>query len=421
MSRTAVLACSVLLVAVGASSPGPSSAEALAVLPAPPTVTPHELDQSYVFLRVYDDSMTVVLEVTAADLDDALGFGWDVASGIEREEVALRIDAIRAYVESRFELSAGGASLDLRFRAWDLLFIEIGEYVALEYTVEVADAVPDVIDVYYPVFFEIDRTHRNLLVVAHNWKTATFNNEAVPALVFAPGSARQSLDLTSASWLRGFVGLIRLGVLHIWIGYDHILFLLALILPSVLMRQRGQWRPAEGFREAFLNILWIVTAFTLAHSVTLALAGFDVIELPSRLVESIIAASIAIAAGANLMPGLRVREWAVALGFGLFHGLGFATVMGDIGVGRDHLVPSVLGFNLGVEIGQIAIVVTVFPILYAMRGWRWYEPLMRIGSYGLIAIATVWLGERVFDVDVPLVATVLLVPRWIAGLVGLGA
>ena len=142
------------------------------------------------------------------------------------------------------------------------------------------------------MYFDEDSAHRNALIVEHNWKTATFNNEAGISAIFSPGSPRQSLDLSSASTLRGFIGLVWLGVLHIWIGIDHIFFLLALILPSVLTRKEGVWEPVGDFRSALINIVTIVTFFTIAHSVTLAMAGLGLVDLPSALVESIIAASI---------------------------------------------------------------------------------------------------------------------------------
>ena len=376
----------------------------------------HEIGQSYIFLRVYDDSLVARLEITQADLERALSFGWDVEAGVSAEEVERRLQAIREYVESRFSIGAGGLAYEPEFRRWSQLELGFGTYVQLEYVMDGVGDVPDAVDVLYSVLFEVDRTHRNLLVIEHNWKTATFNNESRISLIFTPGRPSQSLDLSSASIWRGFSALVWLGVLHIWIGIDHILFLLALILPAVLTRTQGAWKPVGDFRSAFVNILVVVTSFTLAHSVTLALAGLQVVRLPSAMVEAVIAASIAVAAAANLMTRLDVREWLVAFGFGLFHGFGFASVMGDIGVGRDHLALSVLGFNVGVELGQIAIIAVVFPILFLLRTTRVYVPMMRFGSVGLIAIASLWFFERAFGFDLPLTEIVFGLVSWLPGL-----
>ncbi|HEX6047648.1 MAG TPA: HupE/UreJ family protein, partial [Gemmatimonadaceae bacterium] len=126
-------------------------------------------------------------------------------------------------------------------------------------------------------------------------------------------------------------------------------------------------------------------------------------ELPSRFVESVIAGSITIAALHNIWPVARVNEAAIAFVFGLFHGFGFASVLGDIGLGTDHLVLSLLGFNLGVEIGQVAIIAAIFPVLFFVRRWRVYNWGLRVASVGLMAIGLLWAAERTFGFNVALV------------------
>ena len=268
----------------------------------------------------------------------------------------------------------------------------------------------------YSVLFEVDDLHRNMLVIEHNWKTATFNNEAGISLIFSPRNPRQTLDLTSSSLLRGFIGFIGLGVWHIWIGLDHILFLIALVLPSVLFREGGRWEPASDFRTALIKIVTIVTFFTIAHTVTLSLAALDVVRLSSRLVESIIAGSIAVAAWTNLVPKINVKEWSIAFVFGLFHGFGFASVLGDIGVGGEHLVLSLLSFNIGVELGQVAVICVVFPFLFFLRGTRLYGWILRFGSWFLIFVALLWVLERTFDFNVPLIPIASAPFTWLFGL-----
>ncbi len=144
-------------------------------------------------------------------------------------------------------------------------------------------------------------------------------------------------------------------------GFDHVMFLVALLLPSVLVRKDGRWREIADFGPALINVVKIVTAFTVAHSVTLTLAALGIVHLPGRLVEVVIAASIAIAAADILFPVFRGRIWLVVFGFGLFHGFGFAGALEEMGVLREHLALSLFGFNLGVELGQLAIVVAALP------------------------------------------------------------
>ena len=147
----------------------------------------------------------------------------------------------------------------------------------------------------------------------------------------------------------------------------------------------------------FWDVLRIVTAFTLAHSITLSLAALSVIALPSRLVESTIALSVVLAALNNLWPVVAGRRWAVAFGFGLIHGFGFASVLADLGLPRDALVLALVGFNLGVEAGQLAIVALFLPLAYGLRRSWAYRRMIFLGGSVLIAlVAAVWMAERIF-------------------------
>ncbi|MEQ9569581.1 MAG: HupE/UreJ family protein, partial [Longimicrobiales bacterium] len=331
---------------------------------------------------------------------------------VTRDQVRQHLDSIRGYVEPRFGLFGPDGPIPLEWDRLGSLFIENARFVQLHYRVDGAWEIPEVLEVFLSTGFDVDDDHRNMVVVEHNWRTSTFHREGEEgqvALILSPNNPRQTLDLTSSTLLRGFLGFIWLGVWHIWIGIDHILFLMALTLPAVMARRDGKWVPVESFREALFNIVAIVTFFTIAHSVTLSLAALGVVQLPSRVVESIIAASIAIAAWANLRPALNIKEWTIAFAFGLFHGFGFATVLGEIGMGREYLVLSLLGFNIGVELGQVAIILVAFPVLFALRKTALYDWIVKVGSWFLIAVALLWFFERALDFNVPL-GPILLAP-----------
>ncbi|WP_395405408.1 HupE/UreJ family protein [Pseudoduganella sp. UC29_106] len=206
------------------------------------------------------------------------------------------------------------------------------------------------------------------------------------------------VNLTRPTRWTQFAAYVRHGVWHIWIGFDHILFLISLLLPAVLVRRDRQWHEAPAFRGAAMDVLKIVSAFTLAHSVTLSLAALHVMSLPSRWVESAIAASVAVAALNNIVPVVRGKRWLAAFVFGLVHGFGFASVLADLGLPRDALALALVGFNVGVEIGQIAIVAAFLPLAYAVRGTWLYRRVMLVGGSCAIALlAALWFGERAFD------------------------
>jgi hypothetical protein len=212
--------------------------------------------------------------------------------------------------------------------------------------------------------------------------------------VVSPGARWDEPERVSA-W-RHFARFIGEGAWHVAIGYDHIAFVLLLLLPSVLRAVEGRWRGDTRFGQVARELLMVVTAFTVAHSTTLALAATGMVRLPSQPIEIAIAASIAVAAGINLLPRLsRARLW-LAFGFGLVHGFGFANVLSEVATGGTSLLPLLAGFNIGVEIAQLAIVALVLPLIYAARASRWYSAgVMPLGSCALGAAGLVWLFQRI--------------------------
>jgi hypothetical protein len=204
--------------------------------------------------------------------------------------------------------------------------------------------------------------------------------------------------------LAQFVDYAREGVWHIWIGFDHILFLVSLLLPSVLLGSGKGRQPAERFAPTFWDVLKVTTAFTIAHSITLSLAALSIIQLPSRLVESAIALSVVLAALNNLRPVVRGRRWLVAFGFGLIHGFGFASVLADLGLPQGALLVALVGFNVGVEAGQLAIVAAFLPIAYALRrSWLYRRVVFMGGSAAIALIGALWMVERIFDLRLGLI------------------
>ena len=248
----------------------------------------------------------------------------------------------------------------------------------------------------YSLFFEVDPSHRGLV----QWLAPApqGGQQAAQALVFGTDSATQTLTLAAPSWWQTFKQYAFDGVWHIWIGYDHILFLLSLLLPAVLVRRGGQWDPAPTLRGSFVEVLKVVTAFTLAHSITLTLAAMQIISLPSRLVESVIAASVVLAALNNLRGTIDKRRWVMAFAFGLIHGFGFASVLADLGLPQGALVLALVGFNAGVEAGQLCIVAVFLPVAFWLRATRFYKVgVLTAGSLVVALLASWWLVQRMFE------------------------
>lgn len=195
------------------------------------------------------------------------------------------------------------------------------------------------------------------------------------------------------------------GVTHILEGADHLLFLLSLLLPAVLIRRGAASTPAASFRPVLAEVLRVVTAFTVAHSLTLSLAVLGLATLPARLVEPAIAASVIVAALANVRrPSQRDwfggARWPIAYTLGLLHGYGFSSALTDAGLRGGDVALPLFTFNLGVEAGQLAVVALLLPLLFVLRRWSRYETVILRGASVLVAwIASVWLVERAFDVE----------------------
>jgi hypothetical protein len=195
-------------------------------------------------------------------------------------------------------------------------------------------------------------------------------------------------------------GMVVEGVHHIASGTDHILFLVSLLLVAVWRRDASQarWLPQEDARSVLKEVLRLVTAFTVAHSITLGLAAYGVLTPPSRWVESLIAASVLVAALDNLWPLLRGPRWVVVFAFGLVHGFGFAGAMQDLGLSAQALAWPLLGFNLGVELGQLMLVALVLPVAFALRRTRAYRwAVVAPASAAHAALAVLWVLERPKD------------------------
>jgi hypothetical protein len=352
----------------------------------------HKPSDSYLSITA-GDVLTGEWKIALRDLDYAIGLDGNDDGVITWGELRQRHQAIATYALSRLRIEGDGAVCPVQAGAQLVDSLTDGAYTVLRYSIGCAQQ-PQSLRVDYNLFFDIDPQHRGLFRLDVNGASQT--------TVFGPESSQQRFDLAAASLLHQFATFVHEGVWHIWIGYDHILFLVTLLLPAVLRRQEGRWMAVPRFRDGLLHVIGIVTAFTLAHSCTLSLAALGVIGLPSRLVESVIAGSIIIAAVNNFYPLVTRRLWLVALAFGLAHGFGFASVLADLGLPRDARLVSLVAFNVGVELGQLAVVAAVFPLVYGLCRWRHYpRAVLQGGSLAIVSIASLWFIQRAFDVVIP--------------------
>lgn len=349
----------------------------------------HTQSTSYLNLRATTDGLAGEWHFALRDLEDAVGLDANDDGVITWSELSARKDAVFAYALSRLHLRTDGQPGTLRINELLVDNHSDGAYAVLRLNIAGSSS-PQKIEINYGAFFDIDPKHRGLFRLEENGQSRL--------AVFSPSTATQSFDQTLVATRSAFATFLSEGVWHIWSGYDHILFLLALLLPGVLLRRDGQWQPVSAARPAFVNVLKIVTAFTVAHSITLSLSALGIVQLPTRLVESAIAASVVLAAFNNLVPFFAERGWMVAFGFGLLHGFGFANALRDLGLHHGQLAATLFGFNLGVELGQLAIVAVFLPVALSLRRLMFYQNfVLRLGSAAIMVVASMWMAERVFD------------------------
>jgi hypothetical protein len=340
----------------------------------------HKPSDAYLTLEVAGQQISGQWDIALRDLDVALNLDQDGNGELTWDEVRTEHAAIAAYALARLELSGGAGACPVTAGPLLIDTHTDGAYAVLRFSAS-CPATLAALEVGYRLFADIDPQHKGLLKLVHEGATSS--------AVFEPARARQTLSLRAPQRWSQFADYVRHGVWHIWIGFDHILFLLSLLLPAVLAAR------SHTFRGALIDVLKVVTAFTLAHSLTLTLATLQVLALPSRWVESAIAASVLVAALNNIFPLLRGRRPLAAFVFGLIHGFGFAGVLADLGLPQGALALSLAGFNVGVELGQLAIVAAFLPLAFLVRATWFYRQLMTTGSVLIAIVAAAWLVERV--------------------------
>ncbi len=351
----------------------------------------HKPSDSYLSLSVQDDHVEGQWDIALRDLESAIGLDRDGDGQLTWREVRTQHDRIKSYALSHLALSTDTQTCTTQVLGQLVDHHTDGAYSVLRFRSDCGGQI-ERLAVDYRLLFEIDAQHKGLLRLTQGGHTST--------AIFSRESPAQNFSIAERSRWAESRQFIHEGIWHIWLGFDHVLFLLALLLPAVLIRADSRWRAAGEFSSVCWNVISIVTAFTVAHSLTLSLAALDIIRLPSRLVESVIAASVVLAALGNLYPMLIDRRWMVAFGFGLIHGFGFASVLTDLGLPHDSLLLSLVSFNVGVELGQLAIVAAFLPLAYVLRrSWSYPRLVLTGGSLAVIIIALVWFTERAFDLE----------------------
>ncbi len=369
----------------------------------------HPMPNSVVLLNVHANRIDAELQIPLVELQSAWGHAVnDSSAGL----IARLGPQLRDYLKSHIRpQSPGGCFWTVSVN--DLVVQEtqnpiVGVYRELTAHVQLAPPVGEDVRHFtfrYDAVLHQVRTHKILVAVRQDWERGQLA-EAAPVQV-----GEISLDIVNdrvlplpvnlasgpagpgSSWT-GFVAMVKLGTQHIAEGTDHLLFLLVLLLPAPLQVSGKRWGRFGGIRYSMRRLLLIVTAFTLGHSITLLLGSLGWVRLPSQPVEMLIAMSILVSAIHAVRPIFPGRETWVAAGFGLIHGLAFASTLANLQLDTGPMALSILGFNVGIELMQLVVIGLTVPWLMLLSRTPTYS-YVRIGGAVLASVAAVaWIIER---------------------------
>ena len=348
----------------------------------------HPVPGSAVVLRVHRAGIDAELTLPVGEL----ATGWEKPLPMDPVRTVREYGAeLKDYVRGHVSATAPDG------RPWTVTLLEVHPVVEESPDVRVTltmtpppGAAVDRLTFHYDVIFHHLVTHTAVVSLAGDWRNGVLGEESVLLGTMRDTNAALVIDRSGGSWFRGFAAV----------------FLLALILPAPLVAAGGRWGGYAGWRTAFRRVVKVVTAFTLGHSITLVFGALGWVRLPGVLVESAVAVSILVSAVHALVPVFRGREVLIAGGFGLVHGLAFASTLTGFGFDTWTLVSSVLGFNLGIEAVQLLVIVAAMPWLVMLaRSWV-YRPVRVVGAALTGVAAVAWLAERALGWKNPVVPAV---------------
>ncbi|MER0440038.1 HupE/UreJ family protein [Emticicia sp. W12TSBA100-4] len=381
-------------------------------------VIAHPMPNSMVLLKIYEKNISGEIQLPLSELQSAIGMGVNDNSErlIERLGDSLRIYLLKHIRPRTFD-----------GKLWKVLLGKMqvnetkselsGEYKEL--IVAFSMTPPQHYDLRnfyfdYDVILHQVASHKALIAIKQDWQQGIMHEDGTPSDGTPPDSTMQQvgviewdvvnnklnpfqISLQQGSVWMGFKSMVSLGTKHISEGTDHLLFLLVLLFPIPLVVNQKKWASTRSVRQSLLHIFKVVTAFTIGHSITLLFGALSWVFLPSKPIEVLIGVSILVSAIHAIKPIFPNRETYIALGFGLIHGLAFAYTLQDLNLSASKMALSILGFNVGIELMQMAVIVAVIPWLLLLSRTSFYTVFRVFGAIlaGLAAIG--WIIERLSE------------------------
>ncbi len=355
----------------------------------------HQTGNSYLYIQQREERTAIDLDFYVRDLGNLLQKANAAPEPAPSpEKIAELQTAITDVVQRSLKIEIDDRPLDLEFIRQSVVVHNDGLYVRQQFSAAPVAAASRFVVVRYEFFTQNDRLGRAFFRMS-------LNGDEISS-VFDQSNAIQRFALGDTKRVATIGLFTKEGAKHIWNGPDHLLFLLTLLLPGLLLwkssqeeRESADASVIRPRRRAEIFALKVITAFTVAHSITLAMASLGLITLPEKLVECLIALSIMVSALLNMQRRLQFNHWQLAFLFGLIHGMGFANGLKELGLSSSYFLETLIAFNVGVELGQLSTVLAVaLPVVWWVRSRQARQRIMFWGSLGVLAISTVWLIQR---------------------------
>lgn len=351
----------------------------------------HQTGNSYLTVSEADGRLQLEIDFIVRDLGNLLQAPGQPNEPPPAPDKLLSLQSpITEAIQKSLTIAVDEQAIPLEFLTQSVVLHNDGLYVRQRFSGSALPLDAKFIVVRYEFFTQNDKLGRAFFkLVMRNDEISSVFDQASSIQRFALGETKR--------W--STIGLFtKEGVKHIWEGADHLLFLLTLLLPGLMLTIRladasGNLLPTNRAAEKFT--LKVVTAFTLAHSITLACSVFGWVSLPDKLIESLIALSIMVSALLNLQTRFHISHWKLAFLFGLIHGMGFANGLKELGLSSSYFLETLFAFNLGVELGQLsAVILVAVPVLLLARQAETKQRVLKYGSIAVLLTSMVWLAQR---------------------------
>ena len=347
----------------------------------------HSSSDAFIRITQKEQSTQLTVSISVMDLQRRFDLDDNRDLNVTWGELKFHREAITEYFRKRIQIAQQTAQCQLSESGFGVDQLSDGMYGRLDFQLACPKDPLLPLSVTYDGLYEVDAQHRGLI---------SFES-AIHRLAGATNIDKPSFEFSwESKTARSLQKFVYEGIEHIFSGYDHMLFIVCLLLPAVYIRKDKRWLPQSSFGGASSEVLKALTAFTVSHSLTLALSTFALLpNIPRNLVELGIAASIFFTALNNVFVWFEGRQVRIAFLFGLVHGVGFSTVLNDLGLSGWELLWALLGFNLGIEIAQIIMVVIALPTNFLFRR---VPAFMRASLFGgsivTACFALLWIWQR---------------------------